>query len=318
MMLSLRNLQHGPGSAEKVRVGPFSVMDSPGKYLKKERELQNLSLEEVSKFTRIKEHFLRAIEEDRYDLCPSPFYVKGFLTSYARFLKLNTKDIILQYERLIKPPPPPEATLQEPPKGTFQFEKGFQTRTAFRILLASALFISLLIPLYFYMAYQPLKGSDLPPLSQRKLVTPEVTPAKENHPMIHQITQMELIGPKEVQAEPFYTVSEAYLGTGIEMESGRPRVVGKGSEFKCENQKIFFFTRIITPQEGKIFHVWRWEGEELHRIEMAVKPPAWSVYSYITLPSARSGNWKVEVWDGDKMLTDQSFKAHSPNRSPSS
>jgi hypothetical protein len=310
---------HGTGSAEKVGIGLFDVMDSPGKYLKKERESRNLSLEEVSKSTRIKEHFLRAMEEDRYDLCPSPFYVKGFLTNYARFLGLNNKDIILQYEKLIKPaPPPPEVTLREPPRKTFRFEKGFQTRTVFRILLVSALFISLLIPLYFYMAYQPLKAPDLLTLTQQKPVTPEVIPPKENHLVIHQIKQMELIGPKEVQAEPFYKVSEAQLGTGIETESGRPMLVGKGSEFKCENQKVFFFTRIVTPQEGKIFHVWRWEGEEFHRIEMAVKPPAWSVYSYITLPLGRSGNWKVEVWNGDKMLTDQSFKAHKPDRFPSS
>jgi len=42
---------------------------------------------------------------------------------------------------------------------------------------------------------------------------------------------------------------------------------------------------------------------------MVVKPPSWSVYSYITLHLTRSGNWKVEVWDGDKKLTDLSFKA---------
>jgi cytoskeletal protein RodZ len=40
-------------------------MESPGKYLKAERELRNLSLEEVAKFTKIKEDFLKAIEEDR-------------------------------------------------------------------------------------------------------------------------------------------------------------------------------------------------------------------------------------------------------------
>jgi cytoskeletal protein RodZ len=34
-------------------------MESPGKYLKAERELRNLSLEEVAKFTKIRENFLR-------------------------------------------------------------------------------------------------------------------------------------------------------------------------------------------------------------------------------------------------------------------
>jgi len=41
-------------------------MESLGKYLKAERELRNLSLEETAKFTKIRKQFLEAIEEDRY------------------------------------------------------------------------------------------------------------------------------------------------------------------------------------------------------------------------------------------------------------
>ena len=73
-------------------------MESPGKYLKAERESRNLSLQEVSESTKIKELLLRALEEDRYDLISSPVYVKGFLDAYARYLGLDTNNIILQYQ----------------------------------------------------------------------------------------------------------------------------------------------------------------------------------------------------------------------------
>jgi hypothetical protein len=312
-------------------------MDSPGKNLKRERELRNLTLEEVSKSTRINENILRAIEEDRYDLCPPPFYVKGFLNSYARCLRIDPKEIILNYLELVKPPgPPPEAVPQEKPKGTFRFQTKIQTRTAFPVLLTTALLISLLVPLYLYYTLEPAtvpnapasthkrqvslqvgqEKENPPVLGQEKPETLDATPAPKGNPTVfNQIKQMDLIGPKDVQAEPFFKVLEAYLGTGIDMETGRPMVIGKGSEFKCENQRVYLFTRIMTPKDGKIFHVWRWKGEELHRVEMAVKPPAWSVYSYITLPPARFGNWKVEVWDGDKILTYLDFKAHQANAS---
>jgi transcriptional regulator with XRE-family HTH domain len=317
---------------------PLHVMDLPGKNLKRERVLRNLTLEEVSKSTRIKENILRAIEEDRYDLCPPPFYVKGFLTSYARYLGIDPKEIILNYQEFIKPPAPPlEVVLREKPKETLQFQARIQTKTTSRVLFISALLVSLLIPLYFYYTFQPATPPNVPALTEQKQVSLEVAPDKENPPplgqekpivlelnpgkgnppVLNQIKQMELIGPKEVQAEPFSKVLEAHLGTGIDMENGRPMVTGKGSEFRCENQRVYFFTRIMTPKEGKIFHVWRWEGEELRRIEIPVKPPAWSVYSYINLPPARFGSWKVEVWDGDKMLTHASFKAHQPNDSSS-
>jgi cytoskeletal protein RodZ len=74
-------------------------MDSLGKYLKAERESQNLSLKQVSQSTRIKERLLKAIEEDQYELLSSPVYVKGFLGAYARYLGLDPNDITLRYQK---------------------------------------------------------------------------------------------------------------------------------------------------------------------------------------------------------------------------
>jgi cytoskeletal protein RodZ len=73
-------------------------MESIGKYLKAERESKNLSLQEVSESTKIREPLLRALEEDRYDLISSPVYVKGFLDAYARYLGLDSNEIILHYQ----------------------------------------------------------------------------------------------------------------------------------------------------------------------------------------------------------------------------
>lgn len=77
-------------------------MESLGKYLKTERERRNLSLEEAAKFTKIRIQFLRAIEEDRYELLLPSFYVKGFLTQYVRYLGLNPNEVILRYQEYQK------------------------------------------------------------------------------------------------------------------------------------------------------------------------------------------------------------------------
>jgi cytoskeletal protein RodZ len=95
------------------------MMESPGKFLRKERETRNISLEEISKFTKIKEHYLKAIEEDRYELLPAVPYVKGFLNVYAKYLTLNPKDIVHQYENYLKsliPSDPIELQHQAAPK----------------------------------------------------------------------------------------------------------------------------------------------------------------------------------------------------------
>ncbi len=294
-------------------------MDSPGKCLKRERELRNLSIEEVSKSTRIKESFLKALEEDRYDLCPPSFYVRGFLTSYARYLGLDPEGILLRYQEWIKPPlPAVEDTVREKPRRTFRFrfypilQPGMQVRMVFPVLLASVLLVLGLISFYPSVTPQPAKVPNTLPPAPKESASPEAIQKKEEHPVIDQIKQIELIGPKAVQADVLYEVADARLGTGIETEDGRLKLVGRGAEFRCENQRVYFFTRIGTPKEGKVFHVWRWEGEEQYRLEMAVKPPSWSVYSYISLVPSRSGKWKVEVWADGRMLTDVSFQAHPP------
>ncbi len=74
-------------------------MESLGKDLKTEREHRNLSLEEAASFTKIREPLLRAIEDDRYELLPPSFYVKGFLAVYAKYLGLDPNEIILRYRK---------------------------------------------------------------------------------------------------------------------------------------------------------------------------------------------------------------------------
>lgn len=83
-----------------------------GKYLKNQRESKKISLREVSKNTRVREHILRAIEEDQLNLLPPATYVRGFLLAYAKYLRLDPNDVLLRYERALKgepaaPPPPP-------------------------------------------------------------------------------------------------------------------------------------------------------------------------------------------------------------------
>ncbi len=114
--------------------------------------------------------------------------------------------------------------------------------------------------------------------------------------------------PLEAQLTPAFEILEAGLGTGIEKESDQQFLTGNALEFTSNNQRGYFFTRIKTPRSGKIAHVWLWEGKEYHRMEIDVKPPAWSVYSYLTFRPQHTGNWKAEAREGDQILTSLNFK----------
>ena len=79
--------------------------ESLGEYLRKERETRKISLKEVSKNIRVREQFLKAVEEDRHDLLPSRTYVKGFLSAYAKHIGLDSSALLLRYENSLKEEP---------------------------------------------------------------------------------------------------------------------------------------------------------------------------------------------------------------------
>jgi hypothetical protein len=285
------------------------MMESPGKLLKKERETRNISLEEISAFTKIKEHHLKSIEEDRYELLPAAIYVKGFLKTYAQYLALDPKNIILQYENYLKSLLPPEPTdLQQkipPPRKSVR--PWFLFSTIFTIILCMGIFIS--FPGRHSIAEKP-KADSLPAISpfpaiQGEMMAQTILPAQQKEFPILRKLEIEEVSTQET---PVFEVLEASIGTGIEREGAQQFLRGKCSELTSNNQRGYFFTRIKTPMAGKIAHIWLWEGKEYHRLEIDVKPPAWSVYSYLTFRPQHTGNWKAEVRDRDHLLTSLNFR----------
>ena len=71
-----------------------------GALLRKEREKRGLSHAQISELTRLRPRILEALENEEWDLLPSPAYVKGFIRSYGRVLGLE-EEVIESYEELI-------------------------------------------------------------------------------------------------------------------------------------------------------------------------------------------------------------------------
>ena len=74
-----------------------------GKVLQRERESRKISLESVSKGTRIKPGFLQALEEDAFHVLPAEAYVRGFLKCYAKFIHLNPAELVDLYRNQTEP-----------------------------------------------------------------------------------------------------------------------------------------------------------------------------------------------------------------------
>jgi len=72
-------------------------MESIGKYLRSAREGRAMSLEEVSRATRIPVANLERIENDHFDDLPGEVFVRGFLRSYARAVAVPVDDVLARY-----------------------------------------------------------------------------------------------------------------------------------------------------------------------------------------------------------------------------
>lgn len=92
---------------------------SIGAILKKARQDQKLSLEEISQRTRIREKYLIAIEGDNWDALPSSVQQKGFVRSFARALDIDPDPLLQQLRSLLRVGDELEIDLeadQEPPE----------------------------------------------------------------------------------------------------------------------------------------------------------------------------------------------------------
>ena len=69
-------------------------MKETGLILKQARERQSISLEEVAMAIKIKVSVLKAIESGSMDQLPQKAFVRGFVQTYASFLKLDVKNIL--------------------------------------------------------------------------------------------------------------------------------------------------------------------------------------------------------------------------------
>lgn len=65
-----------------------------GDTLRSTREHRGLSIEQVAQDTRISARFLEALEAEQFDELPAPVYVRGFLRSYANYLKVDPQPLL--------------------------------------------------------------------------------------------------------------------------------------------------------------------------------------------------------------------------------
>jgi len=79
-------------------------MSDIGSTLREARMRARIDMNEVEARTKIRAKYLRAIENEEWDLLPGPVYVKSFLRTYGDYLGLDSRLLVDEYKRRYERP----------------------------------------------------------------------------------------------------------------------------------------------------------------------------------------------------------------------
>jgi transcriptional regulator with XRE-family HTH domain len=92
-----------------------------GERLKREREMREVSMDELTKSTRISKRFLHALENEDWEKLPGGVFGHGFIRTIARYLGLDEEGLLAEYDLTRSNQskaalPKPEERIPAPPK----------------------------------------------------------------------------------------------------------------------------------------------------------------------------------------------------------
>lgn len=130
---------------------PTGVAEEPpggesfGTWLRQQREMREIHLNEISDRTKISLRYLRAMEQDNFELLPGLIFVKGFLREYAKYVGLNPDEVVNFYLSTQTEPEDMAEMAEEPPAPSRPWGRG--------LLLAVIGILLLALVSYFLFSY---------------------------------------------------------------------------------------------------------------------------------------------------------------------
>jgi len=120
-------------------------MPSVAEQLRTAREASGLSVTEVADITKLKGDHVRALEEGNYDYFAAPVYIRGFVRTLAKLLKIDEAELMEQLNTELAS----TENFKAPPKLTGQADGPldkilfFLSRLPWRIILPSLIVVVL-------------------------------------------------------------------------------------------------------------------------------------------------------------------------------
>lgn len=188
-----RNLDAAPadatGAKRPVRQPPWEKeagtgeSSSFGDWLRRQREMREISLRDIAERTKISLRYLEAMEADRFDLLPAPIFAKGFLREYARFVGLSPDDVVNHYLSVHHPEelsgdPKEDTKIRHRPKPVDPGQPPVRRNWSYGLVLALAgLVLLILVAIAAYFADRRREGPRSSTQAPPPIAAPPPAPA---------------------------------------------------------------------------------------------------------------------------------------------
>jgi cytoskeletal protein RodZ len=160
-------------------------MPTVAEQLRQAREAQQLSVHQVAEITKIKTEHIRALEAGDYDAFVAPVYIRGFVRTYARMLKLDEAQVgtdldaeLSRTERFSEPPP-----LTPETQGPLDLVMLKVSRLNWRIAVALAVLVVVIVAALIGFRHRDPKKEDPAKNLGPGLYQPPPAPSGETLPL---------------------------------------------------------------------------------------------------------------------------------------
>jgi cytoskeleton protein RodZ len=151
-------------------------MPEIGETLREARMRRRIDMTEVETATKIRGKYLRALENEEWDLLPGPTFVKSFLRTYAEYLGLDARLLVEEYRQRFERPasqdltPFSAARRGRPPRRR-------QRLASMGPVLVIGGFVVALLAVLWILGTLGNNGDELPAAPSQAQSTPTPTPA---------------------------------------------------------------------------------------------------------------------------------------------
>jgi transcriptional regulator with XRE-family HTH domain len=200
-----------------------------GEVLAAKRGERGLTIEQASSATRIRPHYLSALESDELERLVAPAYAKGHLRTYSRFLGLDPEQLVAMMK----------VEAQEPRRLVGIGDVVMRTRMVITAPFLAAAGLVLLVGAFSGYAWRQVQADQrqpqVTPAAQPASVTPRTTPVLGPVPLARPI----VVGVRVTE--------EVWINAFVD---GRPQYAG-GGEMLPAGSVVYFSGVNIKLTSGK-------------------------------------------------------------------